>query len=260
MDDLANHGGFKVLNRLRRIEWDADWDDAYAHALSRQLLMREYLRRAALWAEAYSAEEAWPFFDITNYAAPEIKLPQSLYRELNEFLRARTVGLVKTTCAGAVRLAELRAQTPAAEQPSLPELYEPLLVMYERGGDFMRDNSGALDLTGVSFRPGTMQDYLGDTPIVTVRAPVLDALDAEGRITFFVSDTGQESVLRRRLLPGGEERFEVFSNQLNWDTTGGIHTQEKGAEGASYDQVTSSEAARIIEAMMSGPNTKHGRG
>ncbi|GGP35291.1 hypothetical protein [Streptomyces sindenensis] len=258
MDDMPDQDGFRVLNRLRRIEWDADWDDAYFHVISRQLLMREYMRRAALWAEFYSAEEAWPFFDITNYAAPELKLPQSLSRDLNEFLRTRMVGLVMTTCAGAVRLAELRAQDPATGEPNLPELYEPLLVMYERGGDFMRDNSGALDLTGVSFRPGTMQDYLGDTPIVTVRASVLDALDAEGRITFFASDTGHGPVLRRRLLPGGEERYEVFSDRLNWDTAGGIHTQEKGAEGVGYAQITPSEAARIIEAMMSGPTAKHG--
>ncbi|MCX4518415.1 hypothetical protein OHA69_12175 [Streptomyces anulatus] len=260
MDDVANQGGFRVLNRLRRIEWDADWDDAYSHVISRQLLMREYLRRSALWAEAYSAEEAWPFFDITNYVAPELSLPKSLSLDLNEFLRTRMTGLVKTTCAGAVRLAELRTQNPAAEKPSLPELYEPLLVMYERGGDFMRDNSGALDLTGVSFRPGTMRDYLGDTPIVTVRASVLDALDTEGRVTFFAKDAGDGPVLRCRLLPGGEERYEVFSDQLNWDTTGAIHTQERGAEGATYTRTTPSEAARIIEAMMSGPSAKQREG
>ncbi|MEV4877209.1 hypothetical protein [Streptomyces cyaneofuscatus] len=252
MDSQVGQDGFRVLSRLRSVKWDGDWDDAYAHVLSRQLLMREYLRRSALWAKVYSAEKVWPFFDITNYAAPKLQLPQDLSQELDEFLRSRLIGAVKTTCAGAVRLAELKAHDSAAETAGLPDLYEPLLVMYERGGDFMRDNSGALDLTGVSFRAGTMQDYLGDTPIVTVDASVLDALDTEGRVMFFATATDQGPILRRRLPPGGGEQDEVLNERLVWEPTDRLRTLEEETERARYVQITISEAARLIEAVAPG--------
>ncbi|MFH8374006.1 hypothetical protein [Streptomyces cyaneofuscatus] len=61
-----------VPDRLRAIDWDDD-QAASRHAHSRALLMREYLRRAALWAKTYGAEESWPFFDIAS-AAPFVTL------------------------------------------------------------------------------------------------------------------------------------------------------------------------------------------
>ncbi|MFH8520713.1 hypothetical protein ACH4CE_37990 [Streptomyces gelaticus] len=45
-----------ALERLRTITWD-DLEPAFAHGRSRALLMREYMRRAALWARACGAEE-----------------------------------------------------------------------------------------------------------------------------------------------------------------------------------------------------------
>jgi len=47
-----------TLERLRGVDWPGDWDHAFQHADSRRLLMREYLRRAALWARAYGADAA----------------------------------------------------------------------------------------------------------------------------------------------------------------------------------------------------------
>lgn len=236
-----------MLERLRAVEWNGDWDDAFKHVMSRRLLMREYLRRATLWAEAYSAESSWPFFDITKYVDPNFQLPPDITDKLDEFLRMRLSGLVKTTCAGAVRLAELRFQQPAVGADGLPDLYEPLVLMYERGGEFMRDNAGALDLTGVSFRPGTLQNNAGSTPIVSVSEAVLDALDAEGRVTFYAADSGEERVLRRRVLPGGEQHEEVFSGRLGWNPTERLHISEEDSKETGCVRIGDQEAARLIE-------------
>ncbi|MCX4677089.1 hypothetical protein OG413_17570 [Streptomyces sp. NBC_01433] len=165
IDDRGDRTASGMLERLRAGEWDGDWDDAFAHVMSRQLLMREYLRRAALWAEAFPAKSSWPFFDITRYVDPNFQLSPDIAHELDAFLRTRLSGLVKTTCAGAVRLAELRVQHPAVGADGLPDLYEPLILMYERGGEFMRDNAGALDLRGVSFRAGKLEDNAGSAPL-----------------------------------------------------------------------------------------------
>ncbi len=50
------------------------------------VLFREYMRRAAVWAQAYSAETAWPFFDITSYVDPAFRLPPEAEAELAELL------------------------------------------------------------------------------------------------------------------------------------------------------------------------------
>lgn len=232
------------MERLCAVKWERDWGDVFGKVMSRRLLMREYLRRSSLWAQTYSAESAWPFFDITEYIDAEFKLSPSTEQELEEFLGARMSGDVKVTCRGAVRLAELRLNNPAVGTGDLPDLYEPLIRMYERGGEFMKDNVGALDLTGVSFRPGSLQGNASNTPVVTLHGTVLDALDVEGRVTFYASDSNRGPVFRRLLPQGGGQRDEVFSGHLGWQPTTQLSTSEGDVDCVRiYDQ----DAARIIE-------------
>lgn len=194
------------MERLCAVKWEREWGDVFGKSISRRLLMREYLRRSALWAKKYSAENVWPFFDVTGYMDPEFRLSLSTAHKLEEFLRARMSEDVKATCRSAVRLAELRLHDSAIETADLPDLYEPLVRLYERGGEFMTDNSGALDLTGVSFRPGSLQGNLSDTPVVALHGAVLDALDVEGRVRFYASDSDRGPVFRRLLPQGGAAR------------------------------------------------------
>ncbi|MFE6914581.1 hypothetical protein [Streptomyces rubiginosohelvolus] len=232
-----------MLERLCAVEWIGEWSDAFGKAMSRRLLMREYLRRAALWAQKHSAESAWPFFDITEYIDPEFRLSPSLSCKLDQLLRGQPSG-VKVTCRGAVRLAELRAQNPAIVPHNLPDLYEPLIRLYERGGEFITDNCGALDLTGVSFRPGRLQGNAYNTQVIPLNDAVLDALDAEGRVTFYASGDDRGTVFRRLLPQGGGQRDEVFSATLGWQPTTQLSTSGVDIECMQiYDQ----DAARLIE-------------
>ncbi|MGW7091493.1 hypothetical protein [Streptomyces sp. NPDC054874] len=152
---------------------------------------------------------------------------------------------VKVTCRGAVSLAELRLHNPAIGTPDLPDLYEPLIHLYERGGEFTTDNVGALDLTGVSFRPGSLQNNSSSTPIVALHGAVFDALDVEGRVTFYASDNSDRGPVFRRLLPQrGGQRDEVFSGHLGWQPT----TRMSALEGdAGCVRIYDQDAARLIE-------------
>lgn len=236
-----------MLNRLRAVEWIGDWDDVLGRVVSRRILMREYLRRAALWAQAYSAESAWPFFDVTEYVDPDFRLSPEIAAEIEEFLSTVPGELLRITCAGAVLMAGIRARNPAG-LPDLPDLYEPLVLFYERGGEFVQDNAGGLDLTGVSFRPKGLKDNLGTPPFRALSATVLDALDAEGRISFYAAGEGQGLVLRRRLLPGGEQRDEVFSQDLRWEPTDRLPNSEEEAKDAGWVRIGEVEAAELIGA------------
>ncbi|MFJ6613640.1 hypothetical protein ACIQPT_25560 [Streptomyces sp. NPDC091289] len=248
-DGQGEQAASKVTDRLRTAEWDRDWGEVFEKSMSRRLLMREYLRRSALWAQTYSAESVWPFFDITEYMDPKFKLSPDTERELEEFLRARTSGDVKVTCRGAVRLAELRSHNPTIVANNLPDLYEPLILLYERGGEFITDNAGALDLTGVSLRPGSLQSNASNTPVVALHGIVLDALDVEGRVKFYAYDSDRGPVFRRLLPQGGGQRDEVFSGHLGWQPTTQLSASENDMDCVRiYDQ----DAARIIEGAVLG--------
>ncbi|MEU4178518.1 hypothetical protein [Streptomyces sp. NPDC026589] len=243
-DGPGKRAASKVMERLCAVKWERDWGDVFGKAMSRRLLMREYLRRSALWAQTYSAESAWPFFDITEYMDPEFKFSPDTAQELEEFLRARMSGDVKVTCRGTVRLAELRLHNPEIGTDDLPDLYEPLIRLYERGGEFMTDNFGALDLTGVSFRHGSLQGYASNTPVVALDGTVLDSLDVEGRVTFYASDRNRGPVFRQLMPQGGGQHDEVFSGDLGWQPTTQLSAMEADGDCVRiYDQ----DAARIIE-------------
>lgn len=223
-----------------------DWDQAFEHVMSRRILLREYMRRAALWARTYSAENEWPFFDATQYTTPELHLSPELNEELQTFLSHVPNDAVKRTCAGAVRLAELHRQTSAAV-PDLPDLYEPLVLFYERGGEFVRDNAGFLDLTGVLFRPGTLEGYLGTPPLETLSSTVLEAVDAEGRISYYTEADRQGTLLRRRRLRG-EQHDEAFDRSARWVPTGRLPDTETAIKQAGLVELDEIVAANLIGA------------
>ncbi|MFD3762412.1 hypothetical protein [Streptomyces sp. NPDC058622] len=254
---MTDHTRSAMLNRLRAVEWTDGWDHAFGHVLSRRLLMREYLRRAAVWAQACSAESAWPFFDITEHVDPEFRLSPELSAELDEFLRTVPGSALRRTCAGAVRLAELRAQNPAAYS-DLPDLYEPLVLFYERGGEFVVDNAGGLDLTGVSFRPGTAQGNLGTPPVRALSQTVLDAVDAKGRISYYTSADGQGPLLRRRVLRG-EQFDELFTRDLHWKPTDRIPGSEEEIDAAGLVPLDEIAAANLIGTIVAAISWPEGR-
>ncbi|MEE1930901.1 hypothetical protein V1J52_22420 [Streptomyces sp. TRM 70351] len=82
---------------------------------------------------------------------------------------------VRETCKGAVRWPALaptaQAQVPAADDP-----YEPLLLLYERGGLFSVEGD-FIDLTGIMLLLGRMDGHVATEPVVHLDNATLDALD-----------------------------------------------------------------------------------
>ncbi|MFJ2895856.1 hypothetical protein ACIO87_13335 [Streptomyces sp. NPDC087218] len=238
-----------LLERLRAADWSGDWDHAFEHAQSRRLLMHEYLRRAALWAQAYGAEAEWPFFDVTRYADKDFQLPPELAAELDACLKKVAYGARKT-CGAAVRFAALRERGDVA-LPDLPDLYEPLVLFYERGGEFLQDGAGLLDLTGVSVRPRGPGNHLADRPFLTFDGRVLDALDAKGRISYHVAADRSGPVLRRRLLKS-EQHDEAFTAELRWEPTDLLRLADEKLTDTGYAQIGDIEAAELLQAAFRG--------
>jgi hypothetical protein len=163
-----------TLARLLTVDWKSD--DGVDHPRARAKLMKEYLRRAAWWAQELDATGAWPFFDIPGLWAPEIQVPSDLLEPL-ETLISTGIGwpAVVTTARATLRWAAVMdAGKPLPD--GLADPYEPLLLMFERGGGFTMEH-GFIDLDAASIVQRTWRDHLTAEQIVPLTRSALDALD-----------------------------------------------------------------------------------
>ncbi|MGW7245839.1 hypothetical protein [Streptomyces decoyicus] len=240
----------RVLERLRVNEW-ADDCAAADHANSRALLMREYLRRAALWAGAYGAEQSWPFFDIAEHVDAELQTPPDVAAEVEGVLTGLAPTSLKRTCRAAIRwaaLRDVRDDLPVV----LPDPYEPLLLMYERGGGYFLEEY--LDLNGVMIRLGSVESNASATPFLTLASTTLDALDAEGQITYYAKvDEGSprhspRGIVRRRI-DEGQTYDEAFTRHLRWEPTEYLRLYDLGHNEVDHVKITEIEAAAFIESV-----------
>lgn len=61
-----------ALEQLLAIDWQLHDDES--DVASNVDLLREYLRRAALWAKALKCTKEWPFFDVAAHIRPSVRL------------------------------------------------------------------------------------------------------------------------------------------------------------------------------------------
>jgi hypothetical protein len=163
-----------TLARLQAVDWKGD--SGFDHRRSRVRLMAEYLRRAALWAQALNATDEWPFFDIAAHIAPTVQVPADQAKDL-EVLIDRGIGWpsVVTAARAALRWAALLdANTPLP--PGLEDPFEPLLLMLDRGGAWTTE-AGFIDVDGSALRQQTWGDHLSPEPVITLHPATLDAMD-----------------------------------------------------------------------------------
>jgi len=239
-----------VSDRLRAINW-ADDSAAFDHPHSRALLMREYLRRAALWAKAYDAEPSWPFFDIAEHIDAEITISPHIADELERLLEDLAPASLRTTCRRAVRWAALR-ETRNDLPTDLPDPYEPLLAMYERGGGYYLEEY--LDLNGVMIPLGDVESNASAPPFLTLAPATLDALDAEGEMTYYakISDGyprhSPRGIVRRRV-DGDRTHDEAFTRDLRWEPTEYLRLYDLGHNDIDHVRITEIEAAAFIEGL-----------
>lgn len=185
-----------AIERIERIAWKRD----PARLGSQAVLMREYLRRSAVVASALGGTADWPWDD----AAARLKLPgidphllpgyvfldpEPQYRGPGSDVledkiialngRVNTSGAAKSAYAWDSCLWYIRWEAvkhhPVLRPLNLPDLYDPLITFYERGGWF-RPEQGYLDLDGYNLTRRTCAAAAEETPQVITPA-ALDELD-----------------------------------------------------------------------------------
>ncbi|MCX4745566.1 hypothetical protein OG455_08520 [Kitasatospora sp. NBC_01287] len=168
-----------MIDRIKAVDWRAH-NEALARSGSRAALMREYFRRAALWLEVHGEPKWWPFFDLAAVVDPSFRADPALTAEIEEYVDD-TAGSAYATdiSVAAVHWAAL-LDTAGHQLPDLPDPFEPLIRVYERGGVFRLEN-GFIDFGYAMVRRGPWREHLAPTPVVQLDDRVLDELDEAAR-------------------------------------------------------------------------------
>lgn len=166
----------RTLERLLAVRWDGK--EAYEHPRSRSALTYEFLRRSAQWAKAVGGEGKWPFFDIAAEVESDVRADPALVDRLVAGL-GDYIGFppMRTVTEGALHWAAL-GDLPSRRFPELDDPFEPLLLLFERGGGFTTGN-GSIELGSGSF-PMRSLDFRVDLKPVLIDPVTLEALDEEG--------------------------------------------------------------------------------
>jgi hypothetical protein len=196
---MADENAREALRRLRSIDWRCKEDRR--NSLAR--LMQEYLRRAALWGKELNATDRWPFFDIAKCISENLCFPTELETSLEECLSKFNLRpTIKKSCLWYLKWSALkdRALDPKVDpeesresasvrfdfkawlsepESHLPDPYEPLILLYERGGIFYTEHGFIMvGSAGIPAMITGWTAYDRQKPFVDLDEQTLDRLDA----------------------------------------------------------------------------------
>ncbi|MBW4496333.1 MAG: hypothetical protein KME26_25325 [Oscillatoria princeps RMCB-10] len=165
-----------AMERILAIKWEPDDSRASSHIA----LLREYLRRAALWAKALNCTDEWPFFDVAAHICPlqragDAKV-EALGRHFSEAPFYAT-GIIEKTCEWFLHWDAVKNR-PEVTKFALPDPYEPLIIMYERGGIFSTEH-GFFNFEVGGFPRGTWSDHYQLSPAIELDVRALEELDSK---------------------------------------------------------------------------------
>jgi hypothetical protein len=140
-------------------------------------LFREHERRVALWSKALGfPPDAQPvMWDIATVIIPSVAVEEEKLRALSKHTKDHYTHRI---FQNALKWTAIQ-DSPEARRYNLPAPYEPLVMLYERGGDVYKDEVGhAWFVTRATLFPMMHEYYDRTTPIVELDTATLDAIDA----------------------------------------------------------------------------------
>jgi hypothetical protein len=143
------------------VRWEFGIDETREETRRRIALFREFLRRGAPFAGIQDADALpapWPFFDVAARIDRTIRAPRRAVAEIVAHVPQYPVTAVRATCVFALHFAALvdAGRAPAPDR----DPFAPLVFMYELGGMFGRDGTGAIEIGTAAFGCGARVDWL----------------------------------------------------------------------------------------------------
>jgi hypothetical protein len=163
--------------RLSAITWERRGDKAWSKAV----LLKEYFRRAAQWADRHACDSRVPFFDIAACVNPDARAAKHVIDEVLATVAAGGGGWnAKQVTPFILHWAALNAE----DRQTLPDPFEPLILLFERGGTFHTEH-GEVNLEWKSVRMAGWRKRANDPPAADLTPEALDAIDRSGSIAQF---------------------------------------------------------------------------
>ncbi|MEU4564348.1 hypothetical protein AB0F72_38700 [Actinoplanes sp. NPDC023936] len=170
-----------MATRLNAVDWERRGDKAWSKAA----LVKEYFRRAARWSAAYECDARGPFFDIAACVDPTIRADQQVVDEVVEKIALGGGGWnVKQLTPFILHWAALRATPGIVWSPELEDPFEPLILLFERGGAFHTEN-GEVNLEWKSVSMAGWRKRATDAPMPSLAPDALDQIDRSGSTAQF---------------------------------------------------------------------------
>jgi hypothetical protein len=169
----------RAIQRIMSIE---NWNSMEPEKMpSYKALASEYLRRLVLWCRAFDVIDKWPrFYFAQSSIFDNLKLSPTTEEALELHLSNQGNWQAKLLCFSYIRW-EAMKNDENIKKFNLPDLYEPLIIFFERGGFFKIDHGGFLD--EVCLLTSNWKDYDSKEPFVELTEETLNRLDAEGIIS-----------------------------------------------------------------------------
>ena len=170
----------QTLERLLAIDW-TNRDLTYDHVDSRGRLFVEYLRRMAVWVRELNENPSKPFVDLGSFVQPAVRADPSVIDRLEPISVYIHWPPVRQSVEAMLHWAAIKDHDGVPPQwRDLPDPYEPLLIMFERGGAFITEH-GFVDI-GLAMIPLNGWRERADKPQkITLDPEALDAIDKQSR-------------------------------------------------------------------------------
>ncbi len=164
----------KAIERIMSIDWKYD----YSRQESNFNLFWESLRRMTKWTEFLNCREQWFFGDLASCIDPNLQIDKNKIGKLDRELKeSYTYPFRKIIFINFVRWETLEEKSSLIKQSNLPDPYEPVIMMFERGGNFRPDKVN-FEVSGIATgRPSWKFCY--NLPEIKITPEELEKMDAE---------------------------------------------------------------------------------
>lgn len=165
----------RVLDRIKSIQWSCDDRHMYSNAK----LLEEHFHRLALWCTALQRWPYWPsvdMLDLFKLTVDDEVEQQEIHSQLKHACPYLGYGDKRAWDRWFHWL--LVQEYAAQEHPLLPDPFEPLIRMYERGGTYYLEHTFVyVGDSGLSFVRRSPEDYFKRSFVSSLDDATLDALD-----------------------------------------------------------------------------------
>lgn len=171
----------QAKKRINSINWK--YNDPHKEG-SHMLLFKEFLRRAALLAELFEILDVpgtgWPMLNYATYFDSSLELEDEEIDALAEELHVGGFPFWYSSrvCIYFIHWIIIQDR-PEVVAVNIPNPYEPLLTLYERGGTFQRDKDGTWEFSFTAFFIGSSSSHVSSIPVIELDETSLENVEKE---------------------------------------------------------------------------------